>query len=63
MIGRVTGKLAAKTPPQVLVDVAGIAYEIDVPMSTLYALPATGETVTLFTHLVVREDAHHLFGF
>ena len=63
MIGRVTGKLAAKTPPQVLVDVAGIAYEIDVPMSTLYALPATGETVTLFTHLVVREDAHQLFGF
>jgi Holliday junction DNA helicase RuvA len=63
LIGRVTGKLAAKTPPQVLVDVAGIAYEIDVPMSTLYALPATGETVTLFTHLVVREDAHQLFGF
>jgi Holliday junction DNA helicase RuvA len=63
LIGRVTGKLAAKTPPQVLVDVAGIAYEIDVPMSTLYALPATGETVTLFTHLVVREDAHNLYGF
>ena len=63
MIGRVTGKLAAKTPPQVLVDVSGVAYEIDVPMSTLYALPATGETVTLFTHLVVREDAHHLYGF
>ena len=63
MIGRVTGKLAAKAPPQVLVDVAGIAYEIDVPMSTLYALPATGETVTLFTHLVVREDAHNLYGF
>ena len=63
MIGRVTGKLAGKTPPQVLVDVAGIAYEIDVPMSTLYALPATGEMVTLFTHLVVREDAHHLYGF
>ena len=63
MIGRVTGNLAAKTPPQLLVDVAGIAYEIDVPMSTLYALPATGETVTLFTHLVVREDAHQLYGF
>ena len=63
MIGRVTGRLAAKTPPQVLVDVAGIAYEIDVPMSTLYALPATGEMVTLFTHLVVRADAHQLYGF
>ena len=63
MIGRVTGRLAAKSPPQVLVDVAGIAYEIDVPMSTLYALPATGEAVTLFTHLVVREDAHSLYGF
>jgi Holliday junction DNA helicase RuvA len=63
LIGRVTGKLAAKHPPQVLVDVSGVAYEIDVPMSTLYALPATGETVTLFTHLVVREDAHSLYGF
>jgi Holliday junction DNA helicase RuvA len=63
LIGRVTGKLAGKTPPQVLVDVGGIAYEIDVPMSTLYALPATGEVVTLFTHLVVREDAHNLYGF
>jgi Holliday junction DNA helicase RuvA len=63
LIGRVTGKLAAKAPPQVLVDVGGVAYEIDVPMSTLYALPATGEAVTLFTHLVVREDAHHLYGF
>ena len=58
-----TGKLAAKNPPQVLVDVSGVAYEIDVPMSTLYALPATGETVTLFTHLLVREDAHNLYGF
>lgn len=58
-----TGRLAAKNPPQVLVDVGGVAYEIDVPMSTLYALPATGETVTLFTHLLVREDAHHLYGF
>jgi holliday junction DNA helicase RuvA len=63
LIGRVTGRLAAKAPPQVLVEVGGIAYEIDVPMSTLYALPATGETVTLFTHLVVREDAHLLYGF
>jgi holliday junction DNA helicase RuvA len=63
VIGRVSGKLAAKSPPQVLVDVGGVAYEIDVPMSTLYALPATGESVSLFTHLVVREDAHHLYGF
>jgi holliday junction DNA helicase RuvA len=58
-----TGRLAAKNPPQVLVDVAGVAYEVDVPMSTFYALPATGEAVSLFTHLVVREDAHNLYGF
>jgi holliday junction DNA helicase RuvA len=63
VIGRLTGRLAAKHPPQVLVDVGGIAYEVDVPMSTFYSLPATGEAVTLFTHLVVREDAHLLFGF
>jgi holliday junction DNA helicase RuvA len=53
----------AKTPPQVLIDVAGVAYEVDVPMSTFYALPATGETVSLVTHLIVREDAHNLYGF
>ena len=63
MIGRLTGRLAAKNPPQVLVDVGGLAYEVDVPMSTFYSLPATGEAVTLFTHLVVREDAHLLYGF
>ena len=63
MIGRLTGKLAAKHPPQVLLDVAGVAYELDVPMSTFYSLPATGEPVTLHTHLVVREDAHVLYGF
>jgi Holliday junction DNA helicase RuvA len=63
VIGRITGKLLSKHPPQVLVDVGGIAYELDVPMSSLYALPATGETVILFTHLVVREDAHTLYGF
>ena len=63
MIGRLTGKLAGKNPPQVLVDVGGVAYELDVPMSSFYALPATGEGVTLFTHLVVREDAHTLYGF
>lgn len=63
MIGRLTGKLAAKQPPQVLLDVAGVAYEVDVPMSTFYALPGTGETVSLFTHLSIREDAHTLYGF
>lgn len=63
MIGRLSGRLAAKHPPQVLLDVAGVAYELDVPMSTFYGLPATGEPVTLHTHLVVREDAHTLYGF
>ncbi len=52
-----------KHPPQVLVDVGGIGYEVDVPMSTFYNLPAIGQTVTLVTHLVVREDAHLLYGF
>ena len=63
MIGRLSGRLAAKQPPQVLVDVGGVAYELDVPMSTFYNLPATGEGVSLYTHLVVREDAHTLYGF
>ena len=63
MIGRLSGKLAAKHPPQVLVDVAGVAYEVDVPMSTFYSLPATGEAISLYTHLIVREDAHVLYGF
>lgn len=63
MIGRLSGRLAAKHPPQVLVDVGGVGYELDVPMSTYYSLPATGEAVTLHTHLVVREDAHTLYGF
>ena len=63
MIGRLTGTLLEKHPPQVLVDCRGVAYEVDVPMSTFYNLPATGEAVTLHTHLVVREDAHLLFGF
>ena len=63
MIGRLTGKLVAKAPPQVLVDVAGVAYELDVPMSTFYSLPAIGEPVSLLTHLIVREDAHSLYGF
>jgi Holliday junction DNA helicase RuvA len=63
MIGRVTGTLLEKHPPQVLVDVGGIGYEVDVPMSTFYNLPAIGQTITLVTHLVVREDAHLLYGF
>jgi len=63
LIGRLSGRLAAKQPPQVLVDVGGVAYELDVPMSTFYNLPATGEGVSLYTHLVVREDAHTLYGF
>lgn len=63
MIGRITGILLEKHPPQVLVDVQGVAYEIDVPMSTFYHLPKNGERITLYTHLVVREDAHLLFGF
>jgi holliday junction DNA helicase RuvA len=63
MIGRITGILAAKHPPQVLVDVAGIGYEVDVPMSTFYNLPAIGEKVSLLTHLAIREDAHLLYGF
>ena len=63
MIGRLAGRLLAKHPPQVLVDAGGVGYEVEVPMSTFYTLPATGEPVTLHTHLVVREDAHILFGF
>lgn len=63
MIGRVSGRLLAKQPPQITVDVQGIGYEIDVPMSTLYQLPATGADVILYTQLVVREDAHLLYGF
>ncbi|HEY6086119.1 MAG TPA: Holliday junction branch migration protein RuvA [Burkholderiaceae bacterium] len=63
MIGRLTGTLAAKAPPQLLVDVGGVAYELDVPMSSFYNLPGLGERVTLLTHFVVREDAQLLFGF
>ena len=63
MIGRLSGILLEKNPPQLLLDVQGVAYEVDVPMSTFYNLPATGERLTLFTHLVVREDAHLLYGF
>ena len=63
MIGRITGKLLEKLPPLVLIDVQGVGYEVDVPMSTFYNLPAIGTQVTLHTHLVVREDVHLLFGF
>lgn len=63
MIGRISGVLAEKNPPQIVVDVNGVGYEIDVPMSTFYHLPATGEKVTLHTQLIVREDAHLLYGF
>ncbi len=63
MIGRLTGQLVEKTPPQVLLDVQGVGYEVDVPMSSFYNLPALGERVTLLTHFVVREDAQQLFGF
>jgi len=63
VIGRLTGTLLEKHPPQVLLDVQGVGYEIDVPMSTFYELPALGAKLTLHTHLVIREDLHLLFGF
>ena len=63
MIGRIQGKIIEKQPPQLLIDVQGVGYEIDAPMSTFYQLPNLGELVTLHTHLVVREDAQLLYGF
>jgi Holliday junction DNA helicase RuvA len=63
MIGFLKGRLALKQPPTVVVDVNGVGYELEAPMSTFYGLPAAGEPVALYTHLVVREDAHILFGF
>jgi len=63
MIGFLRGKLIAKQPPQLVMDVGGVGYELDAPMSTFYTLPAVGSDLSLFTHLVVREDAHILFGF
>jgi Holliday junction DNA helicase RuvA len=63
MIGKLTGTLAERNPPQVLVDCHGVGYEVDVPMSTFYNLPGLGEKVSLLTHFVVREDAQILFGF
>jgi len=63
MIGFLKGRLALKQPPNIMVDVNGVGYELEAPMSTFYGLPAAGEPVALYTHLVVREDAHILFGF
>ncbi|MBS0416731.1 MAG: Holliday junction branch migration protein RuvA [Proteobacteria bacterium] len=63
MIGSIRGRIASKTPPQLMVDVAGVGYEIEAPMSTFFLLPSVGEEVFLLTHLVVREDAHILYGF
>ncbi len=63
MIGRLTGTLAEKSPPHLLIDVQGVGYNVDVPMSTFYNLPPLGERVVLLTHFVVREDAQLLFGF
>ena len=63
MIGSLRGRLAVKAPPQLLLEVGGVGYELEAPMSTFYGLPAIGEEVRLLTHLVVREDAHVLYGF
>ena len=63
MIGRLRGTLAEKQPPKLLLDVAGVGYEVEAPMSTFYQLPETGQELTLLTHMVVREDAQLLFGF
>jgi len=63
VIGRLRGTLAEKQPPHLIIDVNGVGYELEVPMTTLYRLPKLGEPVTVHTHLVVREDAHLLYGF
>jgi holliday junction DNA helicase RuvA len=63
VIGFLKGRLAVKQPPMLMVDVNGVGYEMEAPMSTFYGLPAVGEAVALFTHLVVREDAHILYAF
>lgn len=63
MIGRLNGKLLEKNPPQIVLDVHGVGYEVDVPMSTFYNLPALGESVSLLTHFAVREDGQFLYGF
>ena len=63
MIGSIRGRITAKTPPRLLVDVGGVGYELEAPMSTFYNLPGVGEEVSVLTHLVVREDAHILYAF
>jgi len=63
MIGRLRGELVVKHPPQLMVDVQGVGYELEAPMSTFYQLPALGQQVSLFTHLAIRDDAHVLYGF
>ncbi|MGB5606631.1 MAG: OB-fold domain-containing protein, partial [Gammaproteobacteria bacterium] len=63
MIGLLRGRILGKQPPGLLLDVQGVGYEVDVPMTTFYDLPAVGAEVTLYTHLAVREDAHTLYGF
>ncbi len=63
MIGRLRGEIVFKQPPQLVLDVQGVGYELEAPMSTFYELPAVGEQVALFTHLLVRDDAHVLYGF
>ena len=63
MIGSLQGRIVSKTPPQLTIDVGGVGYEVEAPMSTFFRLPAVGEAVRLLTHLIVREDAHVLYGF
>ncbi len=63
MIGSLSGKMILKQPPRLLIDVNGVGYECEAPMSTFYGLPATGDKVTLHTHLIIRDDAHLLYGF
>jgi len=63
MIGHIHGRLVQKQPPLLLIDVGGVGYEIEAPMTTIYRLPELGGDIHLYTHLVVREDAHLLFGF
>jgi Holliday junction DNA helicase RuvA len=63
MIGLLRGKILGKQPPRLLLDVHGVGYEVDAPMTTFYDLPEVGAEVTLFTHLAVRDDAHTLYGF
>src|SRR5438045_5357014 len=63
MIGQLRGLLLEKQPPALVLEVQGVGYELDAPMSTFYCLPVCGQEVLLYTHFVVREDAHHLYGF